>query len=602
MTAAIAAGITSCTDDHFSVNSDVLGEKTIWQNIQSNGNLSEYADILKSVNYSQTEEKTTVETYADLLNGEQTFTVWAPVNGSFNYTYYKSLISSGVRDSIYKVEKELIRNNMTRFAHVVNGSDSVKYNLFNDKTAWLNHSKCTFQGKQMTTPNIGSSNGMLHVIAEPLEYERNLYEYMASRADLDSLNTFIKSFQKSKFMENLSTQGPTVNGQVTWVDSITRVDNEYTTMYLDAYLHHEDSNYVMIMPTNKAWNEMLDKTKPYFTYKNKYIQDITTQTPEGKDTIITGAETSFTQFELDSLIDFYQKNTICQALTYNANWQYENKPITSIKDLNNVDSLWTTYGIKFKKKGTLTNLDGNSTIECDDYATMFGGKDPIECSNGYAYITDSWNLPFNVIAQNYKLNATAWIESYDNNCKEPTAPTKSYPYKDLETGTDTTYRFPILLLQNKAGTSQPGATFELGRVLSCKYDIYVVLVYNWEIDRQNKFRAYISYDTDLKREKDKVLKNPNEDAVDALGESIYNTNYFVNKKPTEFLREDGKKGIELTDTICLAKDFEFPISYYGLPNAYPTLQIKSNFNNSKEKDYYAREFYISAIILKAKEW
>ena len=99
MTAALAAGISACSDDHFDINSEALGKTTIWQNIKSNEQLSEYADILQSVQFSATEEKATRETYAQVLDGDQTFTVCAPLNGTFNYESYKKLLAYGERDS-----------------------------------------------------------------------------------------------------------------------------------------------------------------------------------------------------------------------------------------------------------------------------------------------------------------------------------------------------------------------------------------------------------------------------------------------------------------------------------------------------------------------
>jgi hypothetical protein len=62
-----------------------------------------------------------------------------------------------------------------------------------------------------------------------------------------------------------------------------------------------------------------------------------------------------------------------------------------------------------------------------------------------------------------------------------------------------------------------------------------------------------------------------------------------------------KGEVDFTDTICVAKDFEFPICYYGLTNAYPVINIKSNFK-STEKTYYCREIWVNSIIFKSKEW
>ena len=299
MAASLMVGFTACSDDHFDITSEAAGKQTIWQNIQANSSqLSEYADILQSVYYSPTEGKTTPETYANLLDGDQTFTVWAPVNGSFRYSYYKGLLQTGVRDSIYKVEKELIRNNMTRYSHVVNGSDSVKLDLFNSKAAWLNNEAQTIKGVTISTPNIGAKNGVLHITKAPMAYQPNLYEYLASRQDLDSINAFIKSFQTIEFNEAASTQGPTIDGEITWVDSITYVANDYTSLFMEAFLEREDSNYVMILPTNETWKNTLERTKKYFKFKASYKQDINTQTEAGADTVIAGVETVFTPAEL----------------------------------------------------------------------------------------------------------------------------------------------------------------------------------------------------------------------------------------------------------------------------------------------------------------
>jgi hypothetical protein len=117
------------------------------------------------------------------------------------------------------------------------------------------------------------------------------------------------------------------------------------------------------------------------------------------------------------------------------------------------------------------------------------------------------------------------------------------------------------------------------------------------LEKPNKFTVSITYDTDKKREKNQRLKNPNEDAVDAKGEKLYNTNNFVNRG----VHFNDNGDVDFTDTICVAKDFEFPISYYGLGNdAYPVIEIESK-PKSTEKEY-CRELWINAIILKAKEW
>lgn len=613
MTVALAAGINACTDDHFDISSDVNGKQTLWQNIQGNDNLSQFADILQSVYNSKDEKKTSNETYAELLNGDQTFTVWAPVNGSFDYTYYKNLLSLGIRDSIYKVEKELIRNNMTRYSHTINSSVDEKIDLFNDKTAQLDGSAMTMQGVAITTPNIGASNGTLHIVQAPVAYRPNLYEYMASRPDLDSINQYIKSFQTTTFNESASTQGPTVDGYITWVDSITQVTNSFCQSTLRAYINREDSNYAMILPTNTAWNDIKAKTEQYFVYKQNYSQKIYFIKEENGTLGNNVVTEDLSNEQLDSIVNTNVKNAITQNLAFNANWQDEQYPIDNIESIAKADSLKSTRSLKFKKAGTLTQTDLSytdqnvtvQTVAVEDFANMFGGADPVECSNGYAYVTDSWNLPTAVYASELHYSPRLCLETLDNNCNNPTDPqytklTYAEKWIDPETSAikDTTLTYTVLDIKYKNNTTNPGAYFQLTDVLSCKYDMYVVLNYNTLENRPNKFKVTIDYDNDVdgKRKEKVSLPNPNEDAVDVEGNSLYNTTFYVNKEPnTEVFP------VEYTDTICIAKDFSFPVCYYNMENAHPTLYLVSTLVSAERKNKtYSNQIFLNSIILKPK--
>ena len=69
-----------------------------------------------------------------------------------------------------------------------------------------------------------------------------------------------------------------------------------------------------------------------------------------------------------------------------------------------------------------------------------------------------------------------------------------------------------------------------------------------------------------------------------------------NKSP--YVDENGE--YRLVDSVLVAKDFEFPVCYKGLTDAYATLTIKGYFK-STEKNKYSREIHIDKIVLKAKE-
>ena len=87
-------GYTSCTDDHFDIRTDVpSATSTLWQNIEANEQLSDLEAILKRVKvYTKEEDTKRSITYADLLNQSQSFTFWAPLNGTYNaQTYLEQL-------------------------------------------------------------------------------------------------------------------------------------------------------------------------------------------------------------------------------------------------------------------------------------------------------------------------------------------------------------------------------------------------------------------------------------------------------------------------------------------------------------------------------
>jgi len=578
--ATIAACFSACADDHFDITSDAQGRKTLWENISSNTDLSEFADLLQRVKYSKSEGITTIETYADLFNGNQTFTVWAPKNGTFGYEKYDALLKTGKASDAYKVETELIRNSMTRFGHVMMGNDSLRILLFNGKNAVLNSSKSLVKNQRIIVPNIGSKNGVLHVVDGAIEFQPNIYEYMSTRSDLDSVSAFIKGFQKMEFSEALSTQGPTVNGYITWVDSVFQMTNKYFS-YIGTDLTREDSAYAMILPTNDAWDVAVEKAKSYYNYKLNYKQTVATTTPEGNDTVISGVETVFSQEELDSIVNFRTKNAIAKNLVFNMNSQW-GRNYTQFGVEGECDSLITTSGTKF----------------FDPYsAQLFNGASPIEVSNGYAFVVDKFNYrAIDSWAEEKILEVEH--DAYLESATSATVPNRKYSSiisslydEDGNVKKDTTVKYTALVLSPKAATSQPEATFILRDILSCKYDIFVVMAYNYADNKPNRFQVSLAYDEPTKRVANQRLKNPDEGDAEN-----YNTTYFVNNQPYW----DENDEYHYVDSVLVAKDFEFPICYEGLTDAYVALTIKSNFK-SGEKHLYSRELLIDKIILRAKE-
>ena len=553
----------SCSDDHFDIQPEVAGRQTLWESINSNPELTQFAEILNNVNYSKSEGSTTSLKYSELLNHDQTFTIWAPKNNSFDYDKYIKLVETDP----YTVEKELIQNHIVRYSHVMNGNTIEQLDLFNSKTAVFDPANATMGGSSIVTPNIGCSNGVLHVLNSAIAYMPNLYEYIESQPQLDSLYTFFKGYEKYSFDENNSTQGPTVNGNITWVDSVTHLSNEYFSM-MGAEITHEDSTFAMVMPTNSAWESALNKTKNYFNYMSSYSQKITTIDEEGNSSETTIQQT-YTTEELDSMNSLYSKDAICQNLVFNANYQALPFNINNPADCDSLEST------------------ARKVFERPQVEDIFAGAEPVKVSNGYAYVVDTFAYRACdtwAADKRYEAEQNSNIEN-SSRCNLMNT-TLSFVEGD------SIVKFSITRGVQTVSSTNPDITFKLSNVMSCKYDIYVVMAYNSNANMPTKFKASITYHEGKRNTQSSTNLKPIPTDSIHIGAS----NTFVNRE-CPYVDEDGVT--QYTDSILVAQDFVFPVSYYGL-DFYPTIKISSNIS-SKELSNYTREMWIDKIVLVAKE-
>jgi len=604
LTASSLFTFSSCADDHFNINPDVKGCKTIWENIEAQSDLSDFAYILENVPFSQNENGVTKETYKDILSGDQTFTIWAPKNGSYDFEYYKKLIATGTEENLKRVESEFIRNNMTRYTHIMNGKDSLRIDLFNNKVGWLNFAKNTFKGQAIITPNIASSNGVLHITKSPAPFEPNLYEYISICDNASIYKEFVMKNEETRFDEYSSTAGPTINGQATWVDSVTYKLNSYIRGCHGALLEREDSNYVMVIPTDKAINEKYDKVKSLFNYKLKYEQSTLVNSTDGKDSWVKSGEETILESELDSIVNFRTMDGIIQGSIFNANTQRGQIDITTLNGLSKADSIESTYGHTFKRTGTLNQANNKAiTHESDDFAQMFGGKDPVRCSNGYAYVSDTWNFPSTMWAPTLEYKATNVCIAKDNKTGFDSGRESVNYY--TESGKDSIVSYPYLQVYSTK-TSNFTAYFAFPNVLSCKYDIYLVTLHNNSTNRPTylKFRIAAHRDAKATQSWDDGIENLYQDGLDSFGGDASSKvfNFYTHQAEVDTVTTSPIKirCESLTDTICIAKDYSFPYSYYGFSKSYPLLEVKSAPSNTEARTKYCREARIVSFILKPK--
>lgn len=566
----------SCDDDHYTVDPTVKGKESLWKTISSEPDLSQFASLLERVYYSKSEDNATTQTYADLLSHNQTFTIWAPKNDTFDYDYWNALIESGNRKDAFEVERKLICNCITRYSHVLNGGKVEDITLFNSKTAVFDCGKKTFNGVDIVEYNIGATNGIIHVTDGTPDYLLNVYEFINENENLTKLSTFLKKYEKTEFDQNASTQGPTIDGEITWVDSITYQTNTYFYYnYLNAYINREDSNYVMVMPTDEVWDNEYDRMKTYFNYIPTYIQNVVTVAPDGSTSTETNT-TRFSELELDSITDFRTNDAIARNLCFNANFQFGHTH-TEMATENVCDSIESTSGIVF--------YDPKS-------AALFDHAEPVMLSNGYAYVVDHFNyrledtwLKKRVIEAErvYESYSDCTIETYNlNDIGDPWNYVESY---DPGLKTDTLLEGRAVKIVPRRTTANPSILFRLQNTLSCKYDIIAVMVYNVVNAKPYQLRAYVNYHQGKDGKQKRVQLTPFNDEK-----------YFYTKEP--HVDDSGK--LQFCDSLLLAKDYEFPVSYYGLNDAYLTLEIQS-YIQSSQRAYYTNEVIIDKIILVPKE-
>ena len=241
--------LVSCNDawdEHYRHNTGSRSEKSLFELIQSDAQLSTFTAMLQSTGYDT------------LLSKPVTYTVWAPVNSSV-------LDSIAALNDVAK-NLEVVKNHISRFAYNTSGLSSSTIFMLNRKfvhfrrqgTAYL------FGGQLLITDRSGiaAANGILHTLNTPVPYMHNLWEFILKTPGLDSLRTFLDANSVYAFDPKASVEiGTNEFGQSVY-DSVITFSNPLLEKI--GYLHLEDSVYTVLLPDNKAWKSA------YQLISNKY--------------------------------------------------------------------------------------------------------------------------------------------------------------------------------------------------------------------------------------------------------------------------------------------------------------------------------------------
>ena len=212
---------TACSDwnDHYEGTADAAEGATLWEQLKANPQLSDFCDVLEQTKVYRMHKKTPVS-YADLLSSGQSFTVMAPVNGTFNKDSLLRLVQTVAGDSA--VEKSFVQNHITR-SLVSSTPETTKMLMLNMKRMTMANG--TVDNIPVTVANTKSSNGVLHVMQHALPYNYNILEMLSDNPQLENIGANIRSFNEDIFDPAASVSNGVVDGVPVYVDSVVYARN-----------------------------------------------------------------------------------------------------------------------------------------------------------------------------------------------------------------------------------------------------------------------------------------------------------------------------------------------------------------------------------------
>ena len=559
----------SCTDtwdDHFETTSDHVINSTLWQAIESNPDLSNFAKVVKECGYEQS------------LASSQVFTVFAPTNAQFTAQEADALISqfkterASVSDDDNTVIKEFLQNHIALYNHSVSAQRSDSIVMMNGKYQTLDGSE--FGGSKLLTANGHYLNGVLYSIDHKVDYFPNIFEYMRKDADLDSLRSFFYNpkFYYKEFQPDESVKGDVVDGRTIYQDSVFTQRNELFNE-IEARINSEDSTYWMVAPTNEVWKNLIEKYETYFNYHDSIAED------------------------RDSMIYTNSRLAIVNGTVFS-------RTLNTDKMLQ--DSAMSTNAVLYyTSRKYYWGADSLHYYQYNEPARVFSGTQRVVCSNGSMLKAPTWNIyptetfmqtriieaegQGSVLAIGQSVNTAGEVE--DATSVVTLSTSNDNPYYDQVSNHSVVRVEPI------NDTQQAKVTFNIPNVLSnVGYDIYLITAPVAAIDTAatDEMRVPTIIDCFL------FYK-------DQLGKD----NFVIKPtdKPTDY-REHLLGTFTTTpdamDCFLVASNIKFDVCSYGLKKeseeAQVRLRLETNVSPPQiRRGTHIRTMYIDAIILKPHE-
>ena len=559
-------GLISCTDtwdEHYQTG--VMGEGTLWEAIKNNQQLSNFARVIEATGYNKS------------LSSSQVFTVFAPTNDAFTdadanevISQYQAELAKGLKGEKNRAIKEFLMNHIALYNYsIANESPDTTIRMMNGK--YLGLTSNTFSGKQFTSTNTITDNGILFTLAEKADYIYNIFEYVKDDPDLDSVSNFLYmtepfQFHKIVFSPSASVPGDIINGQQHYLDSVTTTSNEILSYWLEALLDEEDSFYYALMPTNKAWKEQYEKNAPLFQYDKQVL---------GRD----------------SLMCLYPRVNILMGM------QFSKTTNPLLGETEAIDSLMSplAYPYYFYRKMRYGSFDIHPYQFDKPYTKPNGIFTDIKgkkvCSNGVILKTDNWKAkPSDTFLQQIVMEAENSTSLDSLSGATPDAK-PSWTYTTVQPENP----FYDEVSQHEYNTLIPANLMDMGVLLNFrnvlsnqKYDMYVVTVPATAGDTLATDKLPTRFGVTLYYH-DMEGKEVSKEVSDKDGGDI---SYDSSTRKQTFLTDPTK-----VHEIHIGT-FEFPTCSYGLQEPQVKAYININVRSSDvNKGIYTRTLRIDCIKL-----
>ena len=545
-------------DDHYDNKGEGVNGASLWQAIDENSNLSNFASVVKACGYDKS------------LASSQVFTVFAPTNDQFTAEEAQQLIAEynaekgKVTEDDNTVIKEFIQNHIALYNHSIAETSNDSLVLMNGKKTLLTGS--LFGENTILKKNQHYANGVLFIIQGKAQYFPTVFEYLRKDADLDSIASFFYNsrFYRKEFLPARSVAGGLENGKTVYLDSVFVQQNDLWD-YLWAYTNEEDSTYWMVVPTNKEWKKLIEEYEPYFNYDNnvRFRDSLAYTLP--RIAIVDGATFSRTLNPDSHLTDSALSTSAAESYIYR-------------------DSYWGNKNLHYYQFGSKS---AENTQKPFLPTGIFSDTENIECSNGQVMKSDNWKIN--------KLNTFYQWKIYE---AEMTSAVREVSKKDVNgesvpTVTAVTRRVSndnrfynkvwnnaFVEFQQNYTTQNHTVVFNIDNVLSnIGYDIYLVTAPALANDSNATAAQRIPVKMDC--------------AIsyhDQNGES-----------KREVLKSKAVNNPDIVDYILLAEDFKFPTATFGLRETNETqvsLEVKTNVSARElSQKSFDRTLRIDCIML-----